>query len=219
MAGNLRFKVSDPSEAWVKAMRDKYKPIARAATKAMNQVADNIKAQGRANIMAAGFSKKWANAFRVNVYPKGRVSADAAALVYHKIPYADVFETGAMIRGSPFLWLPLPDAPKGRGNRRIPAGEYRKEIGHPLYSIKRPSGKPPLLGAVIRATKARFQKGISRAQLKRGRNPHGKGVERLVPLYIGIPAVEIGQKFRLRSITAANASKLAAYYYRNFLDE
>ncbi|MDX8513523.1 DUF6441 family protein [Mesorhizobium captivum] len=219
MAGGLKVKVSDPSDAWVKAMKDKYKPIARAATAAMTQVANNIKAEGRANIIAAGFSKKWANAFRVNVYPKGQVSANAAALVYHKIPYADAFETGAMIQGSPFLWLPLPDAPKGRGNRRISAGEYRKEIGHPLYSIKRPSGKAPLLGAVIRATNARFQKGISKAQLKRGRNPHGKGVERLVPLYIGVPKVEISQKFHLRSITAANAAKLAAYYYRNFLDE
>lgn len=218
MASSLRVKVSDPSDAWVKAMRDKYKPVAKAATKAVTQVADNIKAQGRANILAAGFSKKWANAFRVNVYPKGRISADAAALVYHKVPYADDFETGALIQGSPFLWLPLPDAPKGKGNRRISAGEYRREIGHPLYSIKRP-GKAPLLGAVIRATKARFQKGISRAQLKRGRNPHGKGVERLVPLYIGIPKVEIGQKFQLRAITRANAENLAAYYYRNFIDE
>lgn len=217
MAG-LHIKVSDPSDAWVKAMRDKYKPIAKAATRAMTQVADNIKAQGRANIVAAGFSKRWANAFRVNVYPKGQFSAEPAALVYHKVPYADVFETGAMIQGSPFLWLPLPDAPKGRGNRRISAGEYRKEIGHPLYSIKRP-GKAPLLGAVIRATKARFQKGVSRSQLKRGRNPHGRGEERLVPLYIGVPKVEIGQKFHLRSITAANAKNLAVYYYRNFIDE
>ncbi|TIN09779.1 DUF6441 family protein [Mesorhizobium sp.] len=218
MAGNLRITVSDPSDAWVKAMRDKYKPIAKAATKAMNQVADNIKAQGRADIIAAGFSRRWANAFRVNVYPKGQVSAEAAALVYHKVPYADVFETGAVIQGSPFLWLPLPDAPKGRGGRRISASEYRKQIGHPLYAIKRP-GKPPLLGANIRSTASRSQKGVSLSQLKRGRNPNGRGTVRLVPLYIGVPKVDIKQKFHLRSIITANASKLAAYYYRNFLDE
>ncbi|TIN76781.1 DUF6441 family protein [Mesorhizobium sp.] len=217
MAG-LRIKVSDPSDAWVKAMREKYKPIAKAATKAMNQVADNIKAQGRADIIAAGFSRRWANAFRVNVYPKGQVSAEAAALVYHKVPYADVFETGAVIQGSPFLWLPLPDAPKGRGGRRIAASEYRKEIGHPLYAIKRP-GKPPLLGANIKSTASRSQKGVSRSQLKRGRNPGGRGTVRLVPLYIGVPKVDIKQKFHIRAITAANAAKLAAYYYRNFLDE
>ena len=219
MAGSLKIKVSDPSDAWVKAMKDKYKPIARAATLAMRQVGDNIKAQGRASIVAAGFSIRWANAFRVIVYPVGQYSAEPAALVYHKVPYADVFETGAMIKGSPFLWLPLPDAPKGRGNRRISAGEYRKEIGHPLYSIKRPAGKAPLLGAVIRSTNARFQKGISRAQLKRGRNPNGRGVERLVPLYIGVPLVEINQKFHLRSFTAANAKNIAAYYSRNYLAE
>ncbi|WP_027037877.1 DUF6441 family protein [Mesorhizobium ciceri] len=217
MAG-LSIKISDPSDAWTKAMRDKYKPIAKAATMAMNQVANNIKAEGRANIVSAGFSKRWANAFRVNVYPKGQNSANAAALVYHKIPYADFFETGGMIKGSPFLWLPLPDAPKGRGGRRISASEYRKEIGHPLYSIKRP-GKPPLLAANIRSTAPRSQRGVSRSQLKRGRNPNGRGVVRLVPLYVGVPKVEIGQKFHLRAITAMNAAKLAAYYYRNFLDE
>lgn len=217
MAG-LSFKVSDPSDAWTKAMRDKYKPIAKAATMAMTQVANNIKADGRANIIGAGFSKRWANAFRVNVYPKGQNSANAAALVYHKIPYADLFETGGMIGGSPLLWLPLPNAPKGRGGRRISASEYRKEIGHPLYSIKRP-GKPPLLGANIRSTASRSQKGVSRSQLKRGRNPNGRGTVRLVPLYVGVPKVDIGQKFHLRAITAANASKLAAYYYRNFIDE
>ncbi|RWO35916.1 MAG: hypothetical protein EOS11_33290 [Mesorhizobium sp.] len=218
MAGSLRLKVSDPSDAWTKAMRDKYKPVARAATKAMTQVADNIKAQGRADIMGAGFSRRWANAFRANVYPKGRDSASAAVLIYHKIPYADIFELGGTIEGSPFLWLPLPDAPRGRGGRRISASEYRKEIGHPLYSIKRP-GKPPLLGANIRSTASRSQKGVSRSQLKRGRNPSGRGTVRLVPLYIGVPKAEIGQKFHLRAITAANAAKLAAYYYRNFIDE
>lgn len=217
MAG-LSIKVDDPSDIWIKAMRSKYKPIAKAATLAMTQVANNIKAEGRANIVSAGFSKRWANAFRVNVYPKGQASASAAALVYHKIPYADLFETGGMIGGSPFLWLPLPDAPKGRGGRRISAGEYRKEIGHPLYSIKRP-GKPPLLGANIRSTAARSQKGISRSQLKRGRNPNGRGTVRLIPLYIGVPKVDIKQKFHLRAITSANAAKIAAYYYRNFIDE
>ncbi|TIN36851.1 MAG: hypothetical protein E5Y10_22245 [Mesorhizobium sp.] len=219
MAGKLRITVSDPSDAWVKAMRDRYKPIAKAATRAVIQVADGIKAEGRADIISAGFSRRWANAFRVNVYPKGGVvSVDAAALVYHKVPYADVFETGARIAGSPYLWLPLPDAPRGRGGARIPASQYRLRVGHPLYAIKRP-GKAPLLGANIKSTAARSQKGVSLSQLKRGRNPGGRGTVRMVPLYVGVRQVDIKQKFHLRAITAANASKLAAFYYRSFLDE
>ncbi|RUU08345.1 hypothetical protein EOD10_28810 [Mesorhizobium sp. M7A.T.Ca.TU.009.01.3.2] len=75
------------------------------------------------------------------------------------------------------------------------------------------------MAANIRATGPRSQKGVSRSQLKRGRNPNGRGTVRLVPLYVGVPKVDIGQKFHLRAITAANASKLAAYYYRAFLDE
>lgn len=220
MAGTLRIKVSDPSDAWVKAMKGKYKPIAKAATKAMTQVATNIKIQGRANIVAAGFSRNWANSFRADAYPSGgRVSADAAAMVRHKIDYADIFETGGIIHGNPTLWLPLPTTPKRIGRKRVTPSLYISQIG-PLFPIRRP-GKPPLLaarmGVSARARKTGKLGKITNAKLRKGAS--GSGPRVAVPLFVGIRQVDIDQKFHLRAITKANAAKLAAYYYRNFLDE
>ncbi|RWF44300.1 MAG: hypothetical protein EOS65_02680 [Mesorhizobium sp.] len=188
-------------------------PIAAAATAAITEAGDIVKKEGRADIASAGFSKKWQNALRVNIYPKRQMSMDAAALVYHKIQYAGVFDEGAVIGGSPFLWLPLRDAPMGRGGRRIKPSEYRNKVGHPLYSIKRP-GKAPLLGAYIRTTDTRA-KGISLSQLKRGRNPNGRGREVLVPLYIGVPRVNIKQKFHIRDIVDRASGRLGELYLKN----
>ena len=78
-------------------------------------------AKGRADIAAAGFSRRWQNAFRVDVFPRGRkVSVDAAAWVFHKIPYAEVFEEGATIRGRPYLWIALPGTPTRIGGQNGP---------------------------------------------------------------------------------------------------
>ncbi len=86
------------------AMREMQRPMAEAATSAMQEAADNIKSEGRAKIASAGFSKKWQNALRVDAFPRrGKVSINAAAFAFHKIPYADVFEEGATIRGKPRL--------------------------------------------------------------------------------------------------------------------
>lgn len=220
MAGNLRITVSDPSDAWIKAMRGKYKPIAKAAKRSMVQVADGIKAQGRANILAAGFTTRWANTFRVDVYPKGStVSASAAALVYDKIPYADIFETGGTIQGKPTLWLPLPTTPKKIGRQRITPALYIRQIG-PLFPIKRP-GKATLLAANIGVSARQKASGkpgkITNAKLRKGAS--GSGPRQAVPLFIGIDKVDIKQKFHLRAITRVNAARLASLYYRNFLDE
>jgi len=208
-----RFRYERKNGEFQAAMIGMKDPIAVAGTGAITEAGDIIKREGRSDIAAAGFSKKWQNALRVNVYPKRKYSIDAAALIYHKIVYAGVFEEGATIGGKPFLWLPLRDAPMGRGGRRIKPSDYRAKVGHPLYSIKR-EGKPPLLGAYIRTTDTRA-KGISLSQLKRGRNPNGRGREVLVPLYIGVPRVDIKQKFHIRDIVARVSGQLGALYLKN----
>lgn len=219
MAGTLRFRVGAPDGDLAKAMKEKYKPIAKAAKRAMTQVADAIKFQGRADIMAAGFTRRWANTFRVDVYPKGgAVSANAAALVYDKIPYADIFETGGNIQGSPTLWIPLSSTPQKIGGKKMTPELYIKQIG-PLFPINRP-GKAPLLAGYTSVSKRQKAKGgrskITNAKLRKGA---AGGTRQAVPLFVGVDAVSIQKKFHIRTITAANAAKLAAFYYRNFLDE
>ena len=192
---SLRLTLSAVAGGFFRALTEGEKPIAKAATAAVREAAELAKAGGRASIAAAGFSRKWQNALRANVYPRGRDSMRAAALIYHKVPYAEVFEHGAVIHGKPLLWLPLPNAPFGSGGRRIPPSKFRQQIGSPLYTIRRP-GKPPMLGANVRMTGARAGKAISLALLRRGRNPGGRGTVQLVPLYVGVDAVSHPEALR-----------------------
>jgi len=192
-----RFRYSYKQGEFAGAMTAIQDPMAAAGTAAITEAANMVKALGRADIAAAGFSRKWQNALRVNIYPKRGVSMDAAALIYHKIVYAGIFNDGGRIAGHPFL----------------KPSEYRTRVGHPLYTIKRP-GKPPLLGAYVRVTDTRA-KGISLSLLKRGRNPNGRGREKLVPLYIGVPKVDIRKKFHIDEITESVASQLGALYLKH----
>jgi hypothetical protein len=188
-------------------------PIAKSATAAVREAAELAKAEGRGSIAAAGFSRKWQNALRANLYPPNRDSMRPAALIYHKVPYAVVFEEGAVIRGKPLLWLPLPNAPMGAGGRRIPASKFRQQIGSPLYTIQRP-GKPPLLGANVRMTRARAGKAISLGLLRRGRNPGGKGTVGLVPLYVGVEVANIGKRFAILDAIRRAAARLPELYLK-----
>lgn len=189
-----------------------YEPIAEAGTAAMREMGDAIKLRGRANIAAAGFSRKWQNAFRVDVFPKRGASADAAAWVYHRIPYADVFETGETIRGKPTLWVPLPTAPKRIGRKKITPKRFVSEIG-PLFPIRGRGGMPLLAANVAARRRLRPGGALSLSSLRRG--AHGDGPTQAVPIFVGLPTVTLSDRFSLREITRNGASLLAELYARN----
>lgn len=189
--------------------------IAVAAKGAMTAMANDIKLQGRADIGSAGFSRKWQSAFRVDVYPKGSLpSASAAALVYHKIPYADVFETGATIRGKPTLWIPLPTIPKRSNRRKMTPRTFVQTIG-PLFPIRRP-GKAPLLMARIAKNKRGKVGKVTNKKLRLGAT--GAGASAAVPVFVGVDAVTLRKRFNLRLITDLNAGRLNELYHRHFKD-
>jgi hypothetical protein len=110
---------------------------AKAATAAIREAGEIAKRDGRASIAAAGFSRKWQNALRVNFYPPQGDSMRPAAFIFHKIRYAGVFEEGVVIGGQPLLWLPLPNVPLRRGQPMTPS-QYARSIG-PLVSVQRPA--------------------------------------------------------------------------------
>ena len=69
------------------------KPITEAAVGALGDAAKEAVKLGRANIRGAGkFRGGWVTGLRSRVY-KNR-GLDAAALIYHKIPMAGIFEEG-----------------------------------------------------------------------------------------------------------------------------
>lgn len=213
---SLRLVLEANDKVFAQQLRDLQKPIAKAITRAMKDVGALAKTGWKAAIAAGGMGAKFQGGVSMRVYPSSGISLSPAAQLKHHIPYANVFQEGATIlpvKGK-FLWLPLPTVPVISGGRRLPAGKYRERIGFPLYTIRRP-GKPPLLGANIRATGPRFLKGISLSQLKRGRNPGGRGTVRLVPLYVGVPTVTDPKKFDVISVGRDAASQLGALYVKH----
>ncbi|TSE07583.1 hypothetical protein C1D09_018805 [Mesorhizobium intechi] len=194
-------------------------PIAAAGTGAIRELADIVKREGRADMASAGFSKRFQNTFRGEVYPSNRDSIDAAAVLYSKVRYSNIFETGGDISGSPLLWLPLPTAPKRIGRQKMTPELYIRQIG-PLFTINRP-GKPPLLAANIGVSARQKASGnigkITNAKLRRGAT--GTGAKQAVPLFVGIPSVSIKDKLQIREITERAAGRLGELYFKHLNPE
>lgn len=197
--------------------------IAEAATDAIHDAGDLLKSEGRANIAAAGFSRKWQNAWRVNYYPKGStVSIDAAAFAFHKIPYSVVFEEGATIRAKAgLLWLPLPTVPK-KGQKRATARQI-SQSGVKLFTVKR-AGKKPLLMAKVRALgELNGTAAISLGKLKQGSRKNAKKVTKTgtltsVPLFVGVASVRIRKRFKLSTVAESVRARLGGLYFAHVKD-
>src|SRR6476646_11057850 len=161
---SLRFAVSEIAKGFLDTVtKEIQRPIAKAATAAVREAGEIAKRDGRASIAASGFSRKWQNALRVNIYPPQGDSLRLAAFIYHKIRYAGVFEEGAVISGQPLLWLPLPTVPLRRGRPMTPS-QYARSIG-PLVSVQRPGG-PPLLFPTPRSGRGRRRRAAVGAERK-----------------------------------------------------
>jgi Family of unknown function (DUF6441) len=217
----LRFKLFRRREReFVGAFESMKLPMAAAGSAAISEAAEIVKREARADIAAAGFSARWQNALRANVYPRPpRVSMNAAAIIWHKIQYAGVFEEGpTTIVGKPMLWLPLGTTPSRVNRRRMTPALYVRTIG-PLFSINRP-GKRPLLAAQI-ATDRRGQRAgnkgkVTLSALRRG---SAGAPSKLVPLFIGIDRVTLRDRFSIREITERAAARLGALYLKHLNPE
>lgn len=208
------------SGQWDTAVAAIQAPIAKAATAAIHDAGAEGQTEGRAAIGHAGFSQKWQNALRVNFYPAGgKNSMDPAAYLYHKIPYAGVFENGATIAGSPLLWLPLSGVPNKIGALRMTPRNYIANIG-PLHSINVP-GKAPMLAAYIeggiggagKITLGKLRAGgaLGRLGVKGGRSQRGRHLIS-VPIFVGISAVKLRARFGLAAIFEKAAAGVPEKY-------
>jgi hypothetical protein len=192
-------------------------PVAAAATASIRAAGDQLKRDARADIAAAGFSSRWQNALRVNIYPKSGNSIEAAAFLYHKIAYADIFEEGGSIRGKPLLWLPLPNTPVKIGSQKMTPALYEAEIG-PLRYVSR-GGLPPLLVAEQAPTRSKKTK-FSLSSLRRGAAAGSTGATtRTVPLFIGLDAVTMAKKFHIQDDAKRAAEALPGLFADNLKDE
>ncbi len=194
----MRLILSDVAKGFVDVVvKELQRPIAKAATAAVREAGEIAKRNGRATIAAAGFSRKWQNALRLNVYPPQGDSMRPAAFLFHKIRYAGVFEEGAVIGGKPLLWLPLPNVPLRRGRPMTPS-QYARSVG-PLVSVERP-GRPPLLFPGSRS--------------KRGRRRAVAAADRK-PLYVGLTSVAIAKRFDIKGAAQKAAAQLPSLYAKH----
>jgi len=185
-----------------KMMADDHKSVKKAATGAFRQGGDNIKKAARANIASGGFSSRWQNAMRVNVYPKTGDSGSPKIFAYHKIKYAGQFEDPEQIQGRPLLWLPIEKNLPG-GRHWSPA-MFTRMIG-PLRGGRH--GSRPILfgqvsvgggGKVLRLTR----KGM-----------RAKPAQKTwLPVFIGVSSVNNSKRFDVQSVVEAAAGNLAELF-------
>jgi hypothetical protein len=208
---------------WSAAMQAMEYPIASAATSGMRQVVDRAKERSRNAIAAAGFGKRWQSSLQAKTYPLSGISMAPAGYIYHKIPYAGVFEDGARIAGSPYLWLPLPGIPKTIGGKRMIPRNFTALVG-PLHSI-RVAGKAPMLGAYMQAAgksvgkvtlgKLRAGSALGRLGVRSRRGGFtGRGLVS-VPIFVGVTMVNIRARFNLRPIFKRAGAEIGAAYLQN----
>jgi hypothetical protein len=183
------------------------RPIAGAATKAVRLAGETTKTEGRAAIANAGFGPKWQNALRVKFYPDKGTSIDSAALVYHKIHYAGVFDQPTKVSGSPLLWVPIAGAAKSMRGARTPAQMAAK--GVKLFSLA--GTNPPVLGAKIKGSARSAPRNVSLSKLKRGTSGK-RGVEQTVPLFVGLSSINQKKRFDIAGIAEKQRLSLSDYY-------
>lgn len=187
------------------------KAMQAAAVAAVTDAAVLAKAGGRASIAAGGFSVRWQNALRHRVYPNADKPLTPAAIVWHKIQYSNIFETGGTVSGKPSLWLPLPEVPRGAGSHPLTPAQYVARVG-PLRTIKVP-GKPPMLAG--RGSRA----GITRAtatqvRVRKRAVKAGTILGAWVPLFIAKKNVTDPQRFNIRGAARKAAEDLPELYER-----
>ena len=132
----LRFRTrSDFGRAFEAEIQKASKPVTDAALAALNDAAKFAVERGRQNIRSAGrFRGNWVTGLRSRVYKNKGL--DAAALIYHSIGVAGIFEEGGEIEGTPLMWVPL-------GGRKALMRAAKN-----VSSINLPGRRPLLVGDV-----------------------------------------------------------------------
>lgn len=190
--------------------------VARTSTLAMREVQGDVKSKGRANIAAAGFSRRWQNALRVDLYPPRGDAANPAVYLFHRIQYAGVFEDGATIQGRPMLWLPLPHTPKRVNRERMTPDLFIRGVA-PLVSLRSRRGTP-LLGARVRlseAQRAQVRPRITMGKLRRGADAK-RGTLVTIPMFHGVPTTRINKRLNIREICAVARDSIPTLYAKHF---
>lgn len=198
---------------WVENLSFDQQAMVEAAQATFQAGATIFKFRGRTDIAQAGFSTKWQNTLRVDFYPND--GFNPGLRLWHKIPYAGVFEDGEHVKGQPLLWLPVPGLAKrfGKGQRLDPLS-FERATGQDLIPFRDPNTGTPVLGVRIKVPRRGKTPKLSLSRLRRGTS--GKtGVLATVPVFVGVKSVDIRKKFNMQRVRDSVAEELPGLYVRN----
>lgn len=129
-------------------MRQEYLNAETAVTEGIKITSSSLKLSMKSQVLSSGLGKKMSNTWRSEVYPKGKKSINAAALVYTRASAPmQGFELGSVVKSKDGWWLavPSPQAPKkGRDGKSIKPSNFPDSKYGKLRFIYRSSG-PSLL--------------------------------------------------------------------------
>lgn len=178
----------------------------RAVQRGVSIAGGDVQGDWRGQIAGAGLGSRLQRTIRKKVYPEGRNSLRAAALVWSNAgKIVDAFERGVTIRSESgfYLAIPLPAAGKFVDRRKITPGAWERKTGRKLQFVYR-KGKPPLLvdtgtkalGNVMVWKRVRGGRKLSEPTTFRNRS---------IPIFVLKPSVKLPKKLSL--MASANAAQ------------
>ena len=183
----------------------------KAATAAVRQAGEGLKATWRAQIVGAGLGTRLAKTIQTQVYPRTGQSLNAAVVVWSKAPVIiGAHDTGPLIRSRNGFWLAIPTPAAGKSLRggRITPGEWERRNGLRLRFVYRRSG-PSLLVAETRLN--------TKGRAVRSRSKTGRGVA-TVPIFLLVPQVKLPKRLDLAQDAVRAHDALPGLIFRNWVE-
>lgn len=211
----MRFVYAALTGTFEEELKKAQKPVAVAATAAMREAGEIVRAESRSAFSAIGFGRSAQNAMRAAVTPDRGDSLNPFVDFFLRPAFWSVFEHGAVIAGKPFLWLPTDNVPLGQGRRRLTPRQYRERVG-PLTSA-RGTRVPMLLGTASRATVLRATAKVVRVRKRAVKLGALQGAK--MPMFIGIPLVNIRKRVNLEAIVRRVGERIGELFLKHYKPE
>lgn len=187
-----------------------------AATRGIAQAAQGIQQDWRRQVESAGLGSRLARTIRNQVYPRGRPSSSAAALVWTRAPVLiDAFDKGAMISARGGLYLAIPTEAAGQhgvGRQRVTPAGWEQRTGMRLRLVHR-DHLPSLLVADDARLTSRGLAAMNRRRVRRDGTRMGSVT---VPIFILVRQVSLRKRLDLARDVDRWANRLPALITENW---
>ena len=184
----------------------------KAVFDALRGAALSLKANWRGQITGAGLGTRLAGSIRLEQYPKGKSSLNAAALVWSKAPVIiGAHDSGPLIRSKNGFWLAIPTPAAGKSTRggRITPNEWERRSGLRLRFIYRRRG-PSLLVAEGRLN--------TKGRAVASRSKTGRGLVSAT-IFLLLPQVKLSKRLDLAKAADRAVEAVPRLIVANWLSE